>query len=58
MLLELLVTVIIVGLLAWLVSAFPIPEPFKRAAYVILLIVLVLYLASLFGVAPGLRRLG
>ena len=46
----LLVWVLIVGVLAWVIQSLPIPDPFKKVAYAILIIILILAVASLFGV--------
>lgn len=50
-LLSLLFYVIILGLIAWVVSILPIPQPFKVVAYVILIIILLVLLAGALGVA-------
>jgi hypothetical protein len=48
-----LVTVIVLGLVYWIVTLLPIPEPFKKVALVIFLVICLLYLLSLlFGMAP------
>jgi hypothetical protein len=49
-----LVLIIILGLIWWVVSVLPIPEPFKTIALVVLVVVCLLYLLSmLFGMAPA-----
>ena len=50
--------VIVLGLLAWGVSAIPIPPPFKTVAYVVLILILVIVLFQAFaGYSPiPLRR--
>ena len=51
---SLIVTVIILGLLFWLVSMLPIPEPFKQIVTVIIIVICILYVLSLlFGMAPA-----
>lgn len=45
-LISLLCAIIILGLLAYLVQVLPIPQPFKTIAWVLLLIVLVLWIAG------------
>lgn len=50
---SILVTVIVMGLLYWIVTVLPLPEPFKKIAIVIVLVICMLYLLSLlFGMAP------
>jgi len=56
--LTLLIYVLILGVLAWVVSSIPMPDPFKKVAYGILVIILILMIAELFGVVhlpPPLR---
>ncbi len=45
---ELLFLVIVLGLVAWAVSAFEIPQPFRTVAFVILALILVLYIGKHF----------
>lgn len=50
--LGLILSIALVGLLVWAITTLiPMPEPFKRAIYVIAVVVLVLYLVSFFGSA-------
>ena len=52
--LSLLITVIIFGLLYWIVTIVPIPEPFKRVALVIVIVVFLIWLLGiLFGGLAG-----
>lgn len=55
--LTLLLWVLILGVLAWGVSALPIPDPFKTIAYCIMVIILLVVIFSAFGLvhAPLLR---
>ncbi len=49
----LLFWVILLGLLAWAVSAIPIPQPFKTIAWVILCVILLVVIFQVFfGYAP------
>jgi hypothetical protein len=51
---SILVLIIIMGLVYWVVSVLPIPDPFRTIALVIILVVCLLYLLSmLFGMAPA-----
>jgi hypothetical protein len=44
--------VIVLGLIYWVVTLLPLPEPFKQIAVVIVVVVCLLYLLSLlFGMA-------
>jgi hypothetical protein len=50
---SILVLVIIMGLLYWIVTVLPLPEPFKTIAVVVVLVICAIYLLSmLFGAAP------
>lgn len=50
-LIELIVVIAVMGLFVWATTSFvPMPAPFKRAIYVIAVVVLVLYVLSAFGV--------
>ncbi len=50
---SLLVLVIVLGLVYWIIQELPLPEPFKKIALVIILVVCLLYLLGiLFGLAP------
>lgn len=61
MLVHLLILLIVLGVVAWgvlmILDLMPMPDPFKRAAkivlMVILLLVLLLYLLPLAGIATG-----
>jgi hypothetical protein len=44
MLLTLLMYVLILGVIAWVVNAIPMPEPFKLVAWGILIIILIIVL--------------
>ena len=46
MLISLLITVIIVGLLFWLLSQLPIPQPWLNIARVILVIIAIIWLVG------------
>lgn len=49
---SLLVFCIVMGLIYWLVTVLPIPEPFKKIAIVIVIVICILYLLGiLFGFA-------
>ena len=50
---SILVMVIILGLIYWILTILPIPQPFKNVAIVIFCVICLLYLLSLlFGAAP------
>jgi ABC-type siderophore export system fused ATPase/permease subunit len=49
---SILVMVIVLGLIYWVVTLLPLPEPFKQIAIVIVVVICLLYLLSLlFGFA-------
>jgi len=54
-LISLLIAIIIIGLLVYLIQVLPIPEPFRTAAYVVLVILVILWLVEGFGVFDGPR---
>lgn len=57
MLISLLFTVLIIGLLIWLVQMLPIPEPMRTIAIVIVVIIAILYLLEgIGGVGLGYHR--
>lgn len=50
---SLLVMVIVLGLIYWILSLLPIPEPFKQIVLVVFCIICLVYLLGmLFGAAP------
>ncbi len=52
-LIELIITIALVGLLVWAITTLvPMPEPFKRAIYVLSVVVLALYILAAFGLMP------
>lgn len=51
-LIGLLVVVIILGLLLYVVQMLPIPQPFKNAAIVIVVLIAIIFLLGLIGVVP------
>jgi|HubBroStandDraft_6_1064221.scaffolds.fasta_scaffold37913_4 hypothetical protein len=57
---SILVLVIVMGLLYWIVTLLPLPDPFKTIAIVVVLLICVIYLFSLlFGMAqpfPAFRH--
>lgn len=46
MLISIIVTLVIIGLVAWLISFLPLPSPFMQIIHVILVIVAILYVLS------------
>ena len=54
MLIELLVAVIVAGLIWWLLTMLPIPEPFKKIVLVIFIVICIIWLLGFSGlVGPG-----
>lgn len=49
-LIGLLVAVLIIGLIYWLITLIPLPDPFKTIVLVIFIIIVILWLLSSFGV--------
>jgi hypothetical protein len=49
MLIQLLVAVIVIGLIYWLLTLLPIPQPFKNIVTVIVVIICILWLLSFSG---------
>lgn len=52
--LSLLLTVLILGVIAWGVTQIPMPQPFRTIAFCILVILLILVLFRAVGVTPSL----
>ena len=52
-LVSLIVTLVILGLVMWLVNQLPIEPPFKQIIQVIVILVLILWLLGLVGLIPG-----
>ena len=50
---SLLVTIILIGLLYWLVSLIPLPAPFPSIVKVLFIVIAVLTILSAFGVLPA-----
>ena len=59
-LISLLILVIVAGIVYWIVTLLPLPQPFKNIVIVILLLILLLWILGMFTgyfpVAPLLRR--
>jgi hypothetical protein len=54
MLIELLVAVIVAGLIWWLLTMLPIPEPFKKIVLVLFILICIIWLLGFSGlVSPG-----
>lgn len=54
-LIELVVLIALAGLLVWAITQIPMPEPFRKAIYVIAVVALVLYILQAFGLLTGFR---
>lgn len=52
--LTLLLAVLILGVVAWVISALPMPAPFHTIAYAILAIILIIILFNALGVNIGI----
>jgi hypothetical protein len=44
-----LIALVILGLIYWLITMLPLPAPFKQIAMVIMIIIAILWLASMVG---------
>jgi hypothetical protein len=53
MLISLLVAVIVIGLLFWVLSMLPIPQPWANIAKVILVVIVIIWLLSFTGLLNG-----
>jgi hypothetical protein len=51
--LGLILTIVVLGLIAWAVRYLPLPAPFGTIVQVILIVVLVLVLLQAFGLIPA-----
>jgi hypothetical protein len=54
-LMSLFVAVIVIGLLCWLVTMLPLPEPFKQIAMVIMVLICIVWLLGGVHLGSGLR---
>lgn len=54
-LISLLILVIVLGLLLYVVGLLPLPAPFRTVAYVIVVLIAIVYLLSALGGGPTLR---
>ncbi len=52
-LVSLLIAVVVLGLLFYVVGLLPLPAPFKTIAYVIVVLIAMLYLLGVLGIGPG-----
>lgn len=53
-LIELILVIAVIGLVVWAITALiPMPEPFKKAIYVVSVVVLAFYVLSSFGLLHG-----
>lgn len=55
MLIQLLVLCLIFGIIYWVLTLLPLPEPFKMIALVIFALIVILVLLGMIGVIPGWR---
>lgn len=53
MLISLLIAVIVIGLLFYVLSLLPIPQPWLNIARVILIVIVIIWLLSYVGIAGG-----
>ena len=52
MLISLLVFALVAGLIYWLLTLLPIPDPFKRVVLVVFIIICIIYLLAYFVPLP------
>jgi hypothetical protein len=64
MLISLLVAVLVLGLIYWLITLLPIPDPFKKIVLVVFIIICIIWVLNMFGMlgsgpwyGPGPHRL-
>lgn len=53
LLLNLLILLLVFGVVYYIITLLPIPDPFKRIAMVIMALILLLMLLGMVGVLPG-----
>lgn len=53
MLIQLLVMVIVAGILYWIVTLLPLPEPFKTIAIVIVILIILFWILGMVGMIPS-----
>lgn len=54
---SLIITIVVLGLIYWVVSLIPLPDPFPMIVKVLFIIIAVLILLSALGVHTGLPNL-
>lgn len=52
-LIGLLVVIVVLGLIYYLVTLLPLPEPFKKVAVVLFIVIAILVLLSMVGLIPA-----
>lgn len=53
MLISLLVTILVIGLLVYLVQMIPLPQPWKQIALVVVIIIAIVWLLRFLGIVPA-----
>jgi len=53
MITSLIITLIVAGLVYWLITLLPLPSPFPEIIKVIVILVLIVWILQLFGVLGG-----
>lgn len=56
LMINLVLTLCIVGVFAYIVTLIPMPDIFKKVIYAVICLGVVLYVAGIFGYGPGLLR--
>jgi ABC-type siderophore export system fused ATPase/permease subunit len=54
-LISIIIVLVVLGLVYYLVTLLPIPEPFRTIIYVVIILALIIWLLSFIGVVPRLR---
>ncbi len=50
-----LIVLVVLGLVYWLITTLPIPDPFRTIIYVVMVLCLIIWLLSLIGVVGPVR---
>jgi hypothetical protein len=54
-LISIIVVLVVLGLVYWLITLLPIPEPFRTIIFVVIVIAMIFWLLSIVGMTPSLR---
>ena len=54
-LISIIIVLVVLGLVYYLITLLPIPDPFRTIIYVVIILALIIWLLSFIGVVPSMR---